>query len=34
NGELGDQINVTLATAAYNPRQWIQLRLDYYSTFF
>ena len=27
-GELGDQINVTLAAAAYNLRQWIRLRLD------
>ncbi|MDP7335081.1 MAG: IS5/IS1182 family transposase, partial [SAR324 cluster bacterium] len=27
-GELGDQINVTLAAAAYNQRQWIRLRLD------
>ena len=27
-GELGDQINVILAAAAYNLRQWIKLRLD------
>ena len=27
-GELGDQINVILAAAAYNLRQWIRLRLD------
>jgi len=27
-GELGDQINVTLAATAYNLRQWIRLRLD------
>ncbi|MAE00049.1 MAG: hypothetical protein CMK53_05370 [Proteobacteria bacterium] len=27
-GELGDQINVALAAAAYNLRQWIRLRLD------
>ena len=26
--ELGDQINVILAAAAYNLRQWIRLRLD------
>ena len=31
-GELGDQINVTLAAAAYNPRQWIRLRLDSFFT--
>ena len=33
-GELGDQINVTLAAAAYNPRQWIRLRLDSFLLFF
>ena len=27
-GELGDQINVILAAAAYNLRKWIRLRLD------
>ena len=27
-GESGDQINVILAAAAYNLRQWIRLRLD------
>ena len=27
-GELGDQINVILAAAAYNLRQWIRFRLD------
>ena len=27
-GELGDQINVILAAAAYNLRRWIRLRLD------
>ena len=27
-GELGGQINVILAAAAYNLRQWIRLRLD------
>ena len=26
--ELGDQINVILAAAAYNLRQWIRFRLD------
>ena len=26
--ESGDQINVILAAAAYNLRQWIRLRLD------
>ena len=26
--ELGNQINVILAAAAYNLRQWIRLRLD------
>jgi len=32
--ELGDQINVTLATAAYNLRQWIRLRLDSFISLF
>jgi len=27
-GELDDQINVILAAAAYNLRQWIRFRLD------
>ena len=27
-GELGDQINVILAAAAYNLRKWIRFRLD------
>ena len=27
-GELGDQINVILAAAAYNLRQWIRFRWD------
>ena len=27
-GELGDQINATLAAAVYYLRQWIRLRLD------
>ena len=27
-GELGDKINVILAAAAYDLRQWIRLRLD------
>ena len=31
-GELGDQINVTLAATAYNLRQWIRLRLDSFFT--
>jgi len=33
-GELGDQINVTLAAAAYNLRQWIRLRLDSFISLF
>ena len=33
-GELGDQINVILATAAYNLRQWVRLRLDPFFTLF
>ncbi len=33
-GELGDKINVTLATAAYNPCQWIRLKLDSFFTLF
>ncbi len=33
-GELGDQINVTLAAAAYNQRQWIRLRLDSFISLF
>ena len=31
-GELGDQINVTLAATDYNLRQWIRLRLDSFFT--
>ena len=30
-GELGDQINVILADKAYNRRQWIQLRLNFFN---
>ena len=33
-GELGDQINVILAAAAYNLRQWIRLRLDSFFVLF
>ena len=33
-GELGDQINVILAAAAYNLRQWIRFRLDPFFYFF
>ena len=32
--ELGDQINVILAAAAYNLRQWIRLRLDSFFVLF
>ena len=31
-GELSEQINVTLAAVAYNLRQWIRLRLDFFYT--
>ena len=33
-GELGDQINVILAAAAYNLRKWIRLRLDSFFVLF
>ena len=33
-GELGDQINVILAAAAYNLRQWIRFRLDSFFVLF
>ena len=33
-GELGDQINVILAAAAYNLRQWTRLRLDSFFVLF
>ena len=33
-GELGEQINVILAAAAYNLRQWIRLRLDSFFVLF
>ena len=33
-GESGDQINVILAAAAYNLRQWIRLRLDSFLVLF
>ena len=33
-GELGDQINVILAAAAYNLRQWIRLRLGSFFVLF
>jgi len=33
-GESGDQINVILAAAAYNLRQWIRLRLDSFFVLF
>ena len=33
-GELGDQINVILAAAAYNLRKWIRLRLDSFIVLF
>ena len=33
-GEVGDQINVTLSSAAYNLRKWIRLRLDIFFKLF
>ena len=33
-GELGDKINVILAAATYNLRQWIRLRLDLFFVLF
>lgn len=33
-GEVGDQINVTLSSAAYNLRKWIRLRLDFFFKLF
>ncbi len=33
-GEVGDQINVTLSSAAYNLRKWIRLRLDIFFNLF
>jgi len=33
-GESGDQINVILAAAAYNLRQWIRFRLDLFFILF
>ena len=33
-GDSGDQINVILAAAAYNLRQWIRLRLDSFVVLF
>ena len=33
-GELGDQINVILAAAAYNLRKWMRLRLDSFFVLF
>ena len=34
NGELGDQINVIFAAAAYNLRHWIRFRLDLFFVLF
>ena len=33
-GEIGDQINVTLSSAAYNLRKWIQFRLELFFNLF
>jgi transposase, IS5 family len=33
-GEVGDQINVTLSSAAYNLRKWIRFRLEIFSNLF
>jgi transposase, IS5 family len=33
-GEVGDQINVTLSSAAYNLRKWIRFRLEIFFNLF